>query len=66
LSLSQVLTKGRLQIHGSSISGIILADFRFFLWDPYTKVDMDPTKRIEKSAQKNPEIDRTWFWRRPL
>jgi hypothetical protein len=43
----------------SSIFGIILADFRFFLRGQYTKVDINPAKRIEKSAQKNPKIDRS-------
>jgi hypothetical protein len=46
-----------LKSKASSISGIILADFRFFLRGQYTKVDINPAKRIEKSAQKNPEYD---------
>jgi hypothetical protein len=43
------------QTKASSILGIILADFRFFLRGLYTKVDTTPAKRIENRFKRTPK-----------
>jgi hypothetical protein len=51
--------RGSCKTQGSSISGIILADFRFKLRGLYRENGYYPRNLNRKSAQKNPEIDRT-------
>ena len=65
--LAQILPlRGCLQSEGSSLFGIILADFRLQTWGAIYTVDIAPHDLNRKSAQKNPKIDRTSLCRHPL
>lgn len=51
------MLRGCLQIEGSSLLWIILEDFRFKFGGLYTKVDITPSKRIEKLVKNSQKID---------
>jgi len=58
--------RGCLQSMGSSIFGIILADFRLQITREISTIVYFPRNLNRKSAQKNPKIDRTLLCRHPL
>ena len=53
------LTEGVAKLRFCRFSGLFWPIFRFFSGGNICNVDITPLKKNEKSAQKNPKIDRT-------